>query len=186
MSLSKYRIEVIKENNISNVKILEDYIHDTLFHIIWLNKPYISVGEVFTDLRELKRKYHGQSYFYFPIKINTDGNIEYTDEENKQGYVIISKREYRTKNACLKYDTNNVIVQRLNDEKTKFLKDVNLIIHGVSYKCKVYKDSETEPFIETKSIFTDDSEMLKRYLLNEINVEDEELFDLIKTIEIEK
>ena len=183
--MSKYKIEVIKENNISNVKILEDYIHDTLFHIVWLNKPYISVGEVFTDLRELKRKYHGQSYFYFPIKINADGDIEYTDEENKQGYVIISKREYRTKNACLKYDTNDVIVQQLNGEKIKFLKDINLIIHGVSYKCKVYKD-ETEVLAETKSIFTDDSEVLKRHLLNEINIEDEELFGLIKTIEIEK
>lgn len=186
MSKPKYRIEIEKENLISNSEILKDYIDNSLFKIIWLlNRQPISIGEVFDNIREIKRKYHGQGYIYYPIKFNEQGDLEFTDEDNKQGYIIISKRDFKLKFKYLLYTKNEELFEYINKDAEYFLNDVNLIIHGKSYVCRIYLNNKDNVLMdEIKNIYVDNNEELRNNLISRTKIANDEMFNLIKTIEL--
>lgn len=183
MSKTKYRIEITK-NLINNKQILEEYIKESVFNIVWLDRTIFYVGEFFSDIRELKRKYHGQSYFYYPIMIDNNSDLILTDEEHKQGYIIVSKREYRTKYKYLRYETNREVEESIDNDLQHFIKNVNSIIHGNTYQCKVYLTKGNILVDDIKDILADSEEELKRKITERTKIPNEEVFETINQFKL--
>lgn len=97
-----------------------------MFKITWLDANPVAMGEVFNDIRELKRKYNAHSHVLYPIDVNENNEIMLLKNDDKpKGYIVVSKRQYRTDNKRLLYSKIEDVIKHINVDIEDFLKELN-------------------------------------------------------------
>lgn len=106
--------------------------------IIWLENNKFECfnfeTKIYTHLNDIKRNYHGQSYIYYPITYFEESNkiiltkiIDNKLTSNIDGYIMVSKRMYRTVFNKLKYVKSEILKNEVNKSVNNFIEEINNI-----------------------------------------------------------
>lgn len=159
----KYKLQIKKFCNKSeNNKRLIEYLnkHSNIFTIVWVNNKYTNIfnGRYYANIKELKRQYPGQSYLYYPIhKFNLEYNkIAYCVDDNEpsilnteiDGYIIVSKRGFRTEFSYLKYDKISKLKEKIDEKVREYIFTINLYEINNLHECELI-NKETNEILDT-------------------------------------
>lgn len=187
MNLNKYKVYFNRKDNIKEV--LNERIKDSICHIIWLNKELSDSfnGSYIPNIHEVKRKYSQRTYFYYPIKVINNTTIVLCDEtEEVQGYIIVSKRDYKMKYPHLRYEKTEVIKTGINKIVYEFLTEVNVINNEKAfYGDCIISDSEGVKIDELDDIIACNTEQLKNILCRNTSVIDSDYDEYIKNLSLD-
>lgn len=177
----KIHFNLIKDANF----VLEKYINDSLFKIVWLKRNCIDIptAQYCDNIRELKRKYHGQTYMFYPIKI-INNSIKIINEEtdnNIDGIVIVSKRDIRNDNHILKYDKIKNIKLYADSEIKKFVNFINYFLSSKPICCSCNIVDENNNIIdEINGVVALTERELKLSIIGNTKIVDESFDDFIR------
>lgn len=105
------------------------------FGIVWTSKECDGLFEAkyYEDIRDIRHSYPGQTYMYFPICHSTDNGIpsvrlaEDGEESAAEGYVLVSKRIFKTMYPQFKYFKASQFKEMVLDSVKKFIGELNMI-----------------------------------------------------------
>lgn len=187
MNLNKYKVYFNRKDNIKEV--LNERIKDSICHIIWLNKELSDSfnGSYIPNIHEVKRKYSQRTYFYYPIKVINNTTIVLCDEtEEVQGYIIVSKRDYKMKYPHLRYEKTEVIKMGIDKIVYEFLTEINTINNEkVFYGDCIISDSEGVKIDELDDIIACNTEQLKNILCRNTSVIASDYDEYIKNLSLD-
>ena len=185
--MNKYKVYFNRKDNIKEV--LNERIKDSLCHIIWLNKElYDSFnGTYIPNIYEIKRQYSQRTYFYYPIEVISNNTIALCDETKEtQGYIIVSKRDYKMKYPHLRYEKTEVIKMGIDKIVYEFLTEINTINNEkVFYGDCIISDSEGVKIDELDDIIACNTEQLKNILCRNTSVIDSDYDAYIKNLSLD-
>ena len=185
--MNKYKVYFNRKDNIKEV--LNERIKDSLCHIIWLNKELSDSfnGSYIPNIHEVKRKYSQRTYFYYPIKVINNTTIVLCDEtEEVQGYIIVSKRDYKMKYPHLRYEKTEIIKMGIDKIVYEFLTEINTINNEKAfYGDCIISDSEGAKIDELDDIIACNTEQLKNILCRNTSVIDSDYDEYIKNLSLD-
>lgn len=185
--MNKYKVYFNRKDNIKEV--LNERIKDSICHIVWLNKELSDTfnGIYISNIHEIKRKYSQRTYFYYPIKVIDNTTILLCDEtEEVQGYIIVSKRDYKMKYPHLRYEKTEVIKTGIDKIVYEFLTEVNAINNEKAfYGDCIISDSEGVKIDELDDIIACNTGQLKNILCRNISVIDSDYDEYIKNLSLD-
>ena len=187
MNLNKYKVYFNRKDNIKEV--LNERIKDSICHIIWLNKELSDSfnGSYIPNIHEVKRKYSQRTYFYNPIKVINNTTIVLCDEtEEVQGYIIVSKRDYKMKYPHLRYEKTEVIKTGIDKIVYEFLTEVNAINNEKAfYGDCIISNNKGVKIDELDDIIACNTEQLKNMLCRNTSIIDTDYDDYIKNLSLD-
>lgn len=173
----------INFNIIGDTKsVLEKYIIDSLFNIVWLKREHIDIptAQYCDNIRELKRKYHGQTYMFYSFKIVNDKITLCDDNEDNDGIILVSKRDARERNHILKYDKIKNVKDYVNDEIEKFVNFINCFLTSspICCSCEIL-DKNNNVLDNISDIIATNEDEMKRSIFNKTEIIEKEFDDFI-------
>lgn len=185
--MSNYKVYFNRKDNIKEV--LNERIKDSICHIIWLNKELSDSfnGSYISNIHEVKRKYSQRTYFYYPIKVINNTTIVLCDEtEEVQGYIIVSKRDYKMKYPHLRYEKTEIIKMGIDKIVYEFLTEINTINNEKAfYGDCIISDSEGVKIDELDDIIACNTEQLKNILCRNTSVIASDYDEYIKNLSLD-
>lgn len=133
---------------------------------------------LFSDIKDLKRQYHGQNYLYFPVIFNNNKKLELFDEEESDIYIVVSKREFKINNKGYRYKSATEIKSLIDIMVDNFIKDINNIIDDHCYNCAVEfnsSDDDIKRSLYINNIIAKDVDEMKHIISKSININEFEL-----------
>lgn len=185
--MCNYNIYFNRKDNIKEA--LNERIKDSICHIVWLNKELSDTfnGIYISNIHEIKRKYSQRTYFYYPIRVIDNTTIVLCDEtEEVQGYIIVSKRDYKMKYPHLRYEKTEVIKTGIDKIVYEFLTEVNAINNERAfYGDCIISDNEGVKIDELDDIIACNTEQLKNMLCRNTSIIDIDYDVYIKNLSLE-
>ena len=185
--MSNYKVYFNKKDNIKDV--LNKRIKDNICHIVCFNKELSNSfnGIYISNIHEIKRKYSQRTYFYYPIEV-IDNTMAILCDETKaiQGYIIVSKRDYKLKYPYLRYEKTEVIKDGIDKIVYEFLNEVNAINNGkVFYGDCIISNNEGVEIDKLDNIIACNTEQLKNILCRNTSIIDNNYDEYIKNLSVE-
>lgn len=185
--MNKYKVYFNRKDNIKEV--LNEHIKDSLCHIIWLNKELSNSfnGTYIPNIHEIKRQYSQRTYFYYPIEVIGNNTIAFCDETKEtQGYIIVSKRDYKMKYPHLRYEKTEMIKMGIDKIVYEFLTEINTVNNEkVFYGDCIISDSESIKIDELDDIIACNTEQLKNILRRNTSVIDSDYDEYVKNLSLD-
>lgn len=152
---------------------------NSIFNIVWLKKEYISMfnGKYFFNMRDVKRQYPGQSYLFYPFHKEKNGLCLIDNNKDHlnasvDGYVVVSKRAFRTEYSFLKYDKISVLKTEIDKKTEEFINEINSFQSEYLFKCTL-RDTESMTEIDSFIIHhTNNEELIIKYVVDNTKILD--------------
>lgn len=185
--MCNYKVYFNRKDNIKEV--LNERIKDSICHIVWLNKELSDTfnGIYISNIHEIKRKYSQRTYFYYPIEVIGNNTIALCDEMKEvQGYIIVSKRDYKMRNPHLRYEKTEIIKMGIDRIVYEFLTEVNAINNEKAfYGDCIISNNKGVKIDELDNIIACNTEQLKNILCRNTSVIDTDYDDYIKNLSLD-
>lgn len=134
------------------------------------------------NIKEIKRLYPGQKYYYYTISINSDGTLHLTNDNESDVYIIVSKRDFKLTKKEYRYLPAGKLKLIISIDVIRFITEINAAMQGRLFKCEIETNdrvTDIKKQINISNIIADNPQDLKDIIKYNNLFIDKNIFDEI-------